>query len=75
MVLAAAAVAGVLVYTATTVRPAARQQARPRLSANPKARMLLHRLADLEDVLEAGEVDEASYERQRAEITRELKSL
>ena len=75
VVLAAAAVVGVFVYTATTGRPAARQQARPRLSANPQARKLLHQLADLEDALHAGEVDEAAYERQRAEITKELKSL
>jgi len=75
VVLAAVAVAGVFVYTATIGRPSAHQQARPRLSANPSARKLLHQLADLEDALEAGEVDEASYERQRADITMELKSL
>ena len=40
-----------------------------------EVRKLLHQLADLEDALEAGEVDEAAYERQRAEITKELKSL
>ena len=75
VVLAAAAVAGVFVYTATTGRPSASRKARPGLSANPKTRRLLHQLADLEDALKAGEVDEASYERQRAEITKELKSL
>jgi hypothetical protein len=75
VVLAAAAVAGVFVYTATTGRPSASRQARPGLSANPKARRLLHQLADLDDALESGEVEEASYERQRAEITKELKSL
>jgi hypothetical protein len=75
VVLAAAAVAGVFVYRMTTGRPSASRQARPKLSANPKARRLLHQLADLEDALEAGEVDEASYERQRAEITTELRSL
>jgi hypothetical protein len=32
-------------------------------------------LADLEDAFEAGEVDEATYERQRAELYEELRSL
>jgi hypothetical protein len=75
VVLAAASVAGVFVYTATTGRPSASRPAGPRLSANPKAKRLLHQLADLEDSLEAGEVDEVAYERQRAEITAELRSL
>jgi hypothetical protein len=36
---------------------------------------LLTDLADLEDTYEAGQVDETTYERQRAEIYDALKSL
>jgi hypothetical protein len=32
-------------------------------------------LADLEDAFEAGEVDEATYQRQRAELREAIKSL
>jgi hypothetical protein len=35
----------------------------------------LAELADLEDALEAGQVDEVAYERRRAEIYEELRAL
>ncbi len=44
------------------------------MASDAKARGLLAELADLEDAFEAGEVDEFSYERQRAAIYEELKA-
>ena len=45
------------------------------LAADAQARPLLARLADLEGAWEAGQVDESSYERQRAELYAELEAL
>jgi hypothetical protein len=72
--LALVAVVGAVVYAATTRRSAAGGGPDEGLTADAKARSLLAELADLEDAFEAGEVDESSYERQRAEIYAELKA-
>ena len=69
------AVAGVVVYTVATRPPAAAATGATDLASNPKARDQLAALADLEDAFEAGEVDEVAYERRRAEIFKELRSL
>ena len=73
--LALVSVAGAVVYAVTSRRPTARRASGPGLTSNPKARGLLTDLADLEDAFAEGEVDEACYERQRAEIYAELKTL
>jgi hypothetical protein len=73
--LALVTVAGAVVYAATTRSTTASWTSDSGLASNPKARSLLADLADLEDAFEEGEVDEASYERQRAEIYAELKNL
>lgn len=65
---------GAIVYALSTRRlPSAAVQA-PDLASDPKARRLLAELADLEEAREAGEVDEAAYERRRGEIYEALKS-
>jgi hypothetical protein len=73
--LAVLAVAGVVVYATTTHRPAAAPASAPDLAPTPESRRLLSELADLEDALKAGEIDEAAYERRRAELYEALKSL
>ena len=74
MGLAALAVVGVVVYAASS-KPAVRTGVVEQdLTADPEARRLVVELADLEDAFDAGQVDETTYERRRAEITRELKS-
>jgi hypothetical protein len=73
--LALVAVAGAAVYAVTARRSGVDWASAPALTSDPKARRLLASLADLEDAFEEGEVDEASYERQRAEIHAELKAL
>ena len=73
--LAALAVAGVVVYSLATRQPAAVTSDVTGLASNPKAQGWLAELADIEAAFEAGEVDEAAYERQRAEIYEELRSL
>jgi len=44
-------------------------------ASNPQARPLLTELADLQEAFEAGQVDEETYRRQRAEKWEALKSL
>ena len=73
--LALTAIAGAAVYAVTTRRPGTDRGTVPELDSDAKSSSLLADLADLEDALEAGEIDESSYERQRAEIYAELKSL
>lgn len=73
--LAAVAVIGALVYPVVSKQPAPVPASTRDLSTNLKARPLLAELADLEEALEAGQLDEASYDRQRAAIREELKSL
>jgi hypothetical protein len=73
--LALATIAGAVVYAMASRRPTAGGASGPELTSSPDARRLLAKLADLEDAFEEGQVDKASYERQRAEIYEELKSL
>jgi hypothetical protein len=72
--LSVVAVAGVVVYS-MTVRSSAAAGGAPDLASNPEAQAQLAELADLEDALEAGQVDEVAYERRRAEIYEELRAL
>ncbi len=73
--LAAMAVLGAVVYPMVSRRPASYPEAAPNLTADPKAQQLVAELADLEDALEAGQIEEETYERQRGAIREELKSL
>jgi hypothetical protein len=74
-VLAGLAVLGAVIYTLTTAPSRPVRTPALKLTENAKARKLLAGLADLEDAYEAGQVDEATYERQRAEEYEALKSL
>jgi len=68
-------VLGAVIYpllTAERRRPATTPST---LASNPQARPLLADLADLEAAFEAGQVDEETYQRQRAEKWEALKSL
>lgn len=69
------AVIGAVVYSLASRQPASGPASAPDLAADPKAQKLLAELADLEDAFEAGQVDEAAYERRRAEIYEMIKSL
>jgi hypothetical protein len=71
---AALAVVGAVVYSVARGQPASIPSSSPDLVADPQARHLLAELADLEDAFEAGQVDEATYERKRAEIRGALKA-
>jgi hypothetical protein len=73
--LAALAVIAAVVYPFATRRsPGSRKRGRD-LGDNPRDRQLLSELAGLEESYEAGEIDEASYERRRSQIYRALKAL
>jgi hypothetical protein len=74
LALAVVAIVGVVVYT-LSARPAAATAAVPDLAANPRSRRLVAELADLEDAYAAGQLDDATFERQRAEKYEALKSL
>lgn len=67
------AIAGALVYATASRRPGAVSETGSEVTSDARARSLLVDLADLEDAFEAGEIDESSYERQRAEIYADLK--
>ena len=69
------AVVGAIVYAASSNKLPPAPTSDPDLSADPEARRLLAELADLEDALEAGQVDEATYEHQRTELHEAIKSL
>jgi hypothetical protein len=73
--LVALAALGAIIYPALSRRPSGPPQQRPRLPQSAEARELLVALADLEAALEAGQVDESTYARQRAEMYEALKSL
>jgi hypothetical protein len=73
--LAALAVIGAVVYPLFSQPGASEPESTLDLSSDPKARRLVVELADLNDAFEAGEIDEASYERQRTDKVAELKSL
>jgi hypothetical protein len=73
--LAVLAVAGVVVYSMAARPPAAEAAGAADLASNPEAQAQLAQLVDLEDAFEAGQVDEGDYERRRAEIYEEIRSL
>ena len=73
--LALVSVVAAVVYAVTSRSSTVSRASSSGLTSNPKSGRLLADLADLEDSFEEGEVDEASYERQRAEIYAELKNL
>jgi hypothetical protein len=73
--LAGLAVVGLVVYSVSSRRPHGAVASAPKLAANPETRRLLSELADLEDAYESGQVDEVTYERQRAATYEVLKSL
>lgn len=74
-VLVGLAVVGAVAYAAGAKAPSAADRNTPQLSSKPEARRLLAELADLDDAHDAGAVDDADYERQRAEIHEALKAL
>ena len=78
--LTAFALVGAVVYSLAAQRgPSVSVSAGARASdsrlTSPQAKRLLAKLADLEEDLESGRVNEATYEGQRAEIFEELRSL
>jgi hypothetical protein len=73
--LGALAVLGAVFYPLATRRAAPAPVSGPDLVADSRARPLLNELANLEEVLEAGEINEVAYEQRRAELSEELKSL
>lgn len=64
-----------VVYPAASRPLAAVPARRPDLRREPRARRLVAELADLEDACEAGDLDQASYERRRSDIHRAIRSL
>jgi hypothetical protein len=73
--LAGLAVIGLVVYVVTTGRPVSATASGSGLPSRPEARRLLADLADLDEAFEAGNLDEAAYERQRAARYEALKTL
>ena len=73
--LAGLAIVGAMVYSATGASPTTIHRARQSVISDPRAQRMLSELADLEEALEAGQVDEATYESRRTEVYGELKSL
>ena len=73
--LAALAVLAVVLYSQVTRRTAHAPVSGPGLTTDPEARRLVAELASLEESFEAGELDEAAYERQRSDLYEELTSL
>ena len=65
--LAVLAVLAAVLYPLLTARRRPPAAATLALAANPQARPLLAELASLEEAFEAGQVDEETYQRQRAE--------
>lgn len=74
LALAVLVVVGIVVYSVSAGQTAKTATA-PNLTANARSRRLLAELADLEDAYAAGQVDDATYERERAEKYEALKSL
>jgi hypothetical protein len=66
---------GAVVYGATQKKLPPAPRSNGNLSADPRTRRLLVKLADLEDAFEAGQVDEESYTRQRSELYEAIKAL
>jgi hypothetical protein len=73
--LAGLAVLGAVLYPLLTAQSRRPIMAASALASNPQARPLLADLADLEAAFEAGQVDEETYQRQRAEKWEALRSL
>lgn len=73
--LAGLAIVGAVVYSTALARPTPAHHSRRSVASDPSAQRMLSELAELEEALEAGQVDEATYESRRAEIYGELKSL
>jgi hypothetical protein len=69
------AVGGAIAYPLATARPASTPASASDLTKDPRARRLLAELADLEEAFEAGQVDEPTYQRERAAKYEALKSL
>jgi hypothetical protein len=73
--LAGLVVVACVVYSAAFRGSAFAAASTPNLAKNPKAQRLLAELADLEDALESGQIDQDAYERQREAKYEALKSL
>ncbi len=73
--LAGLAVVGAILYSASAGQPTPAPRSSRSVTSDPKAQGLVAELADLEDALEGGGIDEATYEARRAEIYWKLKSL
>jgi hypothetical protein len=73
-VLALAVVGAVVFSISKRERPATPTGAQ-HIQADPQARQLLRELADIEDAYEAGDLDRATYQRQKAAKYRALRSL
>lgn len=69
-----ALLAAVVVPLAAPGRAVVRARS-PKLGADPRSRRLLADLADLEDSREAGDVDQAGYERRRSELFQAIRAL
>jgi len=69
------AVGGAIVYPLATARPASGPVSASDVVRDPRARRLLAELADLEEAFEADQIDEATYQRERAAKYEALKSL
>jgi hypothetical protein len=69
------ALGGAVVYPLATARPASAPASASDVVKDPRARRLLAELADLEEGFEAGQIDEATYQRERAAKYEALKSL
>jgi hypothetical protein len=72
--LAGLAIVAVSIYALSVRRPAAETAAIPDLTVHAGSRRLLIELADLEEAYESGQIDDASYERERAAKYEALKS-
>jgi hypothetical protein len=72
--LAGLAIVAVGIYALSARRPAAGMAAIPDLTVHARSRHLLAELADLEEAYESGQIDDASYERERATKYEALKS-
>lgn len=73
--LAGLAIVGAVVYSATMAQPTPAHRSGRSVGSDPRAQRMLSELAELEEALEAGRVDEATYESRRTEIYGKLKSL
>lgn len=75
LVLTLAAVVGAVTYAVAAKPGKSRAAASSKLAQDSQALKLVAELASLEDAFEAGEVDEETYRRQRAEMYEALRAL